>query len=168
MLRTKIKITLLFLSLLFLFCSENPKSVKDVMDKTVTHIYQTMSKDEIKKLTNDDVMKLFSDDELEVLATKYWMFDVNVPVLVSVMRETGQKIVPFWLTKYGFTKTDMVVKNELNTFEVWQKEFPAGRVGLGINGFDGYGRHYFVSVQPVNSNDKLVLSNFFPEISLSE
>ncbi len=163
MLKTKIKISLLFLSLLFLFCSENPKSVKDVIDKAVTHIYQTMNKEEIKNLTNDDVIKLFTDDELKILATKYWMFDVNVPVIVSVMRSEEQAIVPFWLTQYGFKKTDLVVKNKFNTFEVWQKEFPAGRVGLGISGFDGFGRHYFVSVQPVNKNDKLILSNFFPE-----
>ncbi|NOX64788.1 MAG: metallophosphoesterase family protein [Chlorobi bacterium] len=163
MIKSRIKISILLLSFLFLFCSENPKSVKDVIDKAVTHIYQTMNKEEIKNLTNDDVIKLFTDDELKILATKYWMFDVNVPVIVSVMRSEGQAIVPFWLTQYGFKKTDLVVKNKFNTFEVWQKEFPAGRVGLGISGFDGFGRHYFVSVQPVNKNDKLILSNFFPE-----
>ncbi len=159
----KIKITFLLIFFLFQFCNDSPKSVKDVMDNAVTHIYQTMSKEEINNLTNDTVIKLFTDNELKILATRYWMFDVNVPVIVSVMREKGQAIIPFWLTQYGFNKTKMVVKNELNTFEVWQKEFPQGRVGLGINGFDGYGRHYFVSVQPVNKNDELILSNFYPE-----
>ena len=163
MLKMKIKLSLLFLSLLFLFCSEGPKTVKDVIDETVTEMYQTMGREELNTLTNDKVTKLFSEDDLEILATKYWMFDVNVPSVVSIMREKGQRITPYWLEEYGFSKTDMVVKNELNTFEVWQKEFSAGRVGLGMNGFDGYGRHYFVSVQPVNKDDELILSNYFPD-----
>jgi len=163
MLKMKIKLSLLFLSLLFLFCSEGPKTVKDVIDETVTEMYQTMGREELNTLTNDKVINLFSKNDLEILATKYWMFDINVPAIVSVMREKGQRITPYWLEEYGFSRTDVVVKNELNTFEVWQKEFPAGRVGLGMNGFDGYGRHYFVSVQPVNENDELLLSNFFPE-----
>jgi hypothetical protein len=159
----KIKtLLLILLSIILLNCSEDNRSVKNVIDETVTKMYDTMSREELNSLTNEKVTKLFSKDDLKILATKYWMFDVNVPVIVSVMREEGQKIVPYWLEEYGFTKTNMVVKNELNVFEVWQKEFPAGHVGLGMNGFDGFGRHYFVSVAAVSKNDKLELSNFFP------
>lgn len=163
MMKTKIKISLLLLALLLVFCSENQKSVKDVIDVTVTEMYKTMSREELNSLTNEKVTQLFNEKDLEILATKYWMFDVSVPAVVSVMRENGQKITPYWLEEYDFNKTEMVVKNEMNTFEVWQKEFATGSVGLGMNGFAGYGRHYFVSVQPVNKDDKLILSNFFPE-----
>jgi hypothetical protein len=43
-----------------------------------------------------------------------------------------------------------------------KKKFNAGHVGLGVNGFEDYMLHYFVSVAPQNKNDQLELSNFFP------
>ncbi len=146
-------------------CTQNApeETVKEVMDRTITRLYQTTDEKQLTSLTNDQVMALFSDQEKEVLSTKHWMFDVNVPVVVSVMRSSEQKILPFWLEKSGFIKTDKTMKNEQVTYEVWQKSFDAGRVGLGVNGFAGYSLHYFVSVAPQNPNDQLVLTNFFPE-----
>jgi len=138
------------------------QTVKEVMDQTVTKLYKTMSEKELDSLTNDQVMALFSDQEKKVLATKHWMFDVNVPVVVSVMRSKEQKTVPFWLIPAGFVKTSKTMKNEEVTYEVWQKNFNAGHVGLGVNGFEDYMLHYFVSVAPQNKNDQLELSNFFP------
>lgn len=144
-------------------CTPNESSVKAVMDQMVTQLYQTTSPADLQKLTNEQAMALFSPEELETLATKHWMFNVNVPVVVSVMRSNKQQSVPFWLEKNGFRKTGMTMKNEQTDYEVWQKSFKAGRVGLGIHGLDNSGLHYFVSVAPQNSNDQLELSNFFPE-----
>ena len=98
------------------------------------------------------------------MATKYWTVDVTVPVMVSVMRHIDQQVKSFWLTQEnGFTKTKMIVKNEHNTYEVWQKSFNSGSVELGINGFDKHRPVYFVSVAAQNEQEKLQLSNFFPE-----
>ncbi|MGN6339886.1 MAG: fibronectin type III domain-containing protein [Ginsengibacter sp.] len=137
-------------------------SVKDVMDRTVTRLYHTRSEQQLDSLTNDEALALFNENDKEILATRYWMFDVNAPVIVSVMRSTKQKIIPFWLSSVGFVKTDKTMDNEQVTYEVWQKKFEAGHVGLGINGFEDYMLHYFVAVAPVNKNDELQLSNFFP------
>ncbi len=147
---------------LLVSCNQKPGTVKEVMDKTITQLYKTMDVKQLQKLDNDQVMKLFSSDEIEVLSTRHWMFTVNVPVIVSVMRSNEQKIKPFWLTKSGFIKTDRTMKNEQTTYEVWQKAFKAGPVGLGVNGFENFMLHYFVSVTPQNKNDQLVLSDFFP------
>ncbi|MBL7970915.1 MAG: metallophosphoesterase family protein, partial [Prolixibacteraceae bacterium] len=144
-------------------CTTKENSVKAVMDKVVTQLYQTSSPADLQKLGYEQAMALFSPEDLETLATKHWMFDVNVPVVVSVMRSNKQQIVPFWLEKDGFRKTGMTMKNEQTDYEVWQKSFQAGRVGLGIHGLDNSGLHYFVSVAPQNSNDLLELSHFFPE-----
>ena len=138
------------------------QTVKDVMDQTVTKLYKTMSENQLDSLTNDQVMALLNDQEKKVLATKHWVFDVNVPVVVSVMRSTEQKTVPFWLVPAGFVKTSKTMNNEEVTYEVWQKNFNTGHVGLGVNGFEDYMLHYFVSVAPQNKNDQLELSNFFP------
>ena len=138
-------------------------SVKDVMDKTISGLYQKMSAKELTGLDNNQIMALFSDQEKQVLSTRHWMFAVNVPVVVSVMRSAKQETVPFWLTNSGFVKTALTLKNEQTTYEVWQKSFDAGAVGLGVNGFEDYQLHYFVSVAPQDKNEKLELSNFFPE-----
>ncbi len=149
---------------LILSCSHqvSDRTVKDVMDKTITRLYKTMGAKELRNLDNDKVMALFSDEEKEVLSTRHWMFTASVPVVVSVMRSNEQKTIPFWLEKSGFAKTDMTIKNEQTTYEVWQKSFPAGKVGLGVNGFENYMLHYFVSVAPQNKQDNLELSGFFP------
>jgi len=144
-------------------CTVKEKTVKEVMDRTISDLYKTMNAKELTELDYDKTLSLFSENDKKVLSTRYWMFDVNVPVIVSVMRSTGQKIVPFWLPERGFIKTDMVINNEQTTYEVWQKSFSAGTVGLGINGFENYLLHYFVSVAPQNKNEQLELSNFFPE-----
>ena len=147
------------------FSCSSPKNqkVKDVMDRVVTQLYKTSSPGDLAKLTTDTVMKLFTDEELQTLATTHWSFDVNVPAVVSVMLSVKQKDVPFWLERNKFVKTDLSMKNEQTEYEVWQKTFEAGHVGLGVNSFDqGLGMHYFVSVAPKNKIDNLMLSNFFP------
>ncbi len=138
------------------------QSVKGIMNMTFTRLYKTMNDQELSSIDENKVLTLFSRDEMEVLSKNHWIFEVNVPVVVSVIRSTEQKKVPFWLSEKGFVKTDQIVKNEQSSYEVWQKAFDAGRVGLGINGFENYPLHYFVSVTPQNKNDSLKLSNFFP------
>ncbi|MFP4366966.1 MAG: metallophosphoesterase [Bacteroidales bacterium] len=137
-------------------------TVDSIIDDVITELYQTKGEQELASLTHGQVMDLFSDDELQLLGTRHWMFDVNVPVVVSVMRSSDQDIVPFWLTGRDFKKTDKTVRNRQVEYEIWQKSFDAGRVGLGINGFENYRYHYFVCVSPQDKNEELELSNFFP------
>ncbi|HZW71746.1 MAG TPA: hypothetical protein VFF57_12780, partial [Hanamia sp.] len=105
----------LFIATAFNSCvdkNNQEQTVKEVMDQTVTKLYKTMSEKQLDSLTDNQVMALFTDKEKKVLATKHWMFDVNVPVVVSVMRSTEQKTVPFWLAPAGFVKTNKIMKNE--------------------------------------------------------
>jgi acid phosphatase type 7 len=141
----------------------NNRSVKLVIEDKITGLYETKTEDELLSLNYDQAKSLFTEADMKILASRHWMFDVNVPVVVSVMRSVEQEIVPFWLTKSGFVKTELTMKNEMTTYEVWQKSFDAGRVGLGINGLENYSLHYFVSVAPQNKSDQLELTNFFPE-----
>jgi hypothetical protein len=156
-------VTLLVASMVSCTQKEEKERVKDVMDRVVTELYQIKTQDELSVIDYEQAMALFSEEELQTLATRHWTFDINVPVTVSVMRSEKQKVVPFWLPKNGFTKTEMVVKHEHTIYEVWQKYFAAGEVELGIGGLENYGFHYFVSVAAKIKSDKLELSNFFPE-----
>jgi hypothetical protein len=165
--KTKQYAILIGILVVALFISCAPKevpSVKEVMDNTITRLYKTMDYKQLSQLTNEQVMALFSSEEKEALATQHWSFDVNVPAVVSVMVSEKLKVEPFWLVEKGFRKTNLTMKNEQTVYDVWQKSFKAGRVGLGVNGFDqDLGMHYFVSVAPEKKDDQLVLSNFFPE-----
>lgn len=90
------------------------------MNEKISRLYEEKTQEELAAITYGEAFKLFANDELEVLATRHWMFDVNVPVVVSVMRNTKQEIVPFWLISDAFTKTKMTLNNEMTTYEVWQ------------------------------------------------
>ena len=138
------------------------QTVKQVIDDAISRLYETKSAKELESLTEDETMALFSEEQLNVLATRHWMFDVNVPVTVSVIRSTKQEVVPFWLSTSGFQKTDLTLKNEMATYEIWQKKFDAGTVHLGINGFDNYRLHYFVAVKTQNEGDDLQISHLVP------
>ena len=165
-----IKWKFLFPFLMFVFFiagnvtgTQKESTVKSVMDRVITDLYKTTSPQDLARLDINKVMTLFSKEELQVLATCHWKFSVNVPAVVSLMINTDQKTQPFWLSESGFKKSAMTMKNEQTTYDVWQKSFAPGAVGLGVNGFEnGLALHYFVSVAPQHKNDQLVLSNFFP------
>jgi len=147
-----IKFVCIVIVTFFLFhgCSSNHKTVKDVIDNLVSKFYSSMDEVELANLTTEDIIAHLNTEEINILSTKYWMFDANVPTVVSIMQDQSQGTEPFWLSEANFIKTDLLVENEFTKYRVWQKSFDAGRINLGINGFDKHRPHYFVSVQPQN------------------
>lgn len=138
-------------------------TVREVVDGIVARMYSTLSADQLASLDETAVQKFITPEERQVLASKYWSFDANVPVVVSILRDRRQDVVPFWIAEAGFQKTDLVVQNENYQYEVWQKEFPAGHIGLGINGLENHRPHYFVAVGPQKPGEKLELGSFSPQ-----
>ncbi|QDH81310.1 metallophosphoesterase family protein [Echinicola soli] len=158
---------LLSLVLLSVSCSK-PKEVasltaKALISEKVTELYATGTAETHNELTYEGAMDMFTVSEKKILATRHWSFEVNVPVTVSVMRSKKQRHLPFWLEENGFEKTSMEVSNEMTDYEVWQKQFDRGSVGLGINGLENYKYHYFVCVTPQFPNETLQISNIYPE-----
>ncbi|WP_109673405.1 purple acid phosphatase family protein [Dyadobacter jejuensis] len=139
------------------------RTVKNVIDETVTRLYADMSPTQLDTIQEAFIMNYIGPEDLEVLATQFLNFDANVPVTVSLMRDKSQAVVPFWIEQKGFKKTDMEVKNEMSTYEVWQKDFDKGAVGLGINGFDKHRPVYFISVAPQKKGDELQITNVVPQ-----
>ncbi len=164
------KIVTLVIALLIFLAAGNAtdlqqeKNVREVMEKVVSDLYKTTSQSDLLKLDVQKVISLFSKEELRILSSTHWTFEVNVPVVVSAMVSNEKKSLPFWIADEGFRKTSMTMKNKKTTYEVWQKSFEAGKIGLGINGFeDGLALHYFVSVAPQRKGDPVKITNFFPE-----
>ncbi|MBK8946269.1 MAG: metallophosphoesterase family protein [Ignavibacteriae bacterium] len=161
--KSKAQILIIFLCISFWINAQSERLVKNVIDDLVTKLYNEFSEAELANLNEEKIISLLTQNDLEILATKHWMFDVNVPVVVSIMQDKSQSTIPFWLIESSFTKTELEVKNEHSNYIVWQKKFSIGRVNLGINGFDKHRPHYFVSVQPQNKFDKLEILNCYPE-----
>src|SRR5690554_2148037 len=155
--------------LLSFFCNscsphQTPEgSVTTAMDGIVSRFYQEFEKSQLDTIGDDFILQYLSEEEKNILATQYWVFEVNVPVTVSLMRDSAQETLPFWIEEAGFSKTDLEVKNSHYSYEVWQKEFPAGRVNLGINGFDKHRPVYFVSVTRQKQDDILEITPVFPD-----
>ena len=148
-------------------CKQNDiqvKSLSDAMDSILTRFYAEFSPEVLKKATPEFILNNITLEERKALATKYWYFDANIPVVVSLMRHERQPTVPFWIEEAGFNKTTLKVSNEEYTYEVWQKVFPAGKVELGISGFGNYRTPYFVSVgkADVNNPDELKITTVYP------
>ncbi|WP_228690724.1 metallophosphoesterase family protein [Lunatimonas sp.] len=133
------------------------------MDDLVSRFYEQFEKPTLDTISESFIRSYLTDDEKQVMATQYWVLRVNVPVTVSLMRDSDQKTIPFWLEESGFTRTEMRVKNTHSTYEVWQKDFPKGEINLGINGFDKHRPVYFISLAPKNVSDQLEIEPVFPE-----
>ena len=158
---------LALLLFLLLFLSPGPalaaSPFETARDALVTRLADTLDRDALLALDEAAIQGAMTPEEREALSTEYWTFEVNVPVIVTVMRHVEQAAAPYWLEERGFARTEMRVRNASYEYEVWRKEFPAGRVGLGINGFDKHRPHYFVGVGPVNPGDTLELDTIYPE-----
>jgi len=138
------------------------ETVNTVMDRVVTKLYRDLNAQQLAAINESFILGFLDKNEKHTLATKFWTFDVNVPVTVSLMRHNKQQEIPFWMIESGFKKTKMVVKNEEYDYEVWQKDFERGKVELGINGFDKHRPVYFISVAPQNSGENLKVTNAYP------
>ena len=159
---------LVCIALIFSSCGPQEKhdkvlpSVKETMDEVVSRLYKELDKKSLDTISHSFAEQYLTDQEKEALATQYWKVKVNVPTTVSLMRNKGQEVVPFWLKPSGFSLTDLEVKNEHDTYEVWQKDFDAGEIQLGINGFGKHRPVYFIGLAPQNPEEKLEITPVFP------
>lgn len=160
--RYGVSLVLLFLSACKPFETVKERTVSEVMDDVITRLYEKVSPEAYGEIDDAYMLDFLTADEKNVLATRYQYFTVNVPVVVSLMRHKDQKVMPFWLPSSGFVKTDKVVKNEEFEYEVWQKKYDAGRVELGINGFDKHRPVYFICVGPQRKEDDLEITDTYP------
>ncbi len=93
-----------------------------------------------------DLIGRLQPGERAALAFGYLRFTVDRPVVVDVAAPVAS--VPFWIADQGFRATDLVLENPDTSWRIYRKRFPAGPVGLGVNGLDRTPRaHYVVFVR---------------------
>lgn len=137
--------------------------IEQTRDKVLQRILDKTLPENLNKLSSDQILSLLSKEEKVIFANLHWRFMVDKPALVSVMRHKKQEVVPFWLEEKEFIKTAYTVSNENYDYEVWQKEFPAGEISLGINGFDLHRPVYFVTIGPVDGGEKPEIIQYVPQ-----
>ncbi len=139
---------------------EHP-SVHDTVADVAIRLREKYKEAQLKRLTPYQVYKILTDREKTILSNEHITLKVNVPVKVSIVRDRSIKSEPFWIRDRDFDLTGIVLKLGSTEFDVWEREFPAGDVGLGINSF-GKGDHYLVTVDPVNEGDRVQVLNLYP------
>ena len=137
-------------------------SIHDVVSGIQHRLRDTIPSEELISMKFDDVLSFITAEEREALSTVYLTFEVNTPVVLSVISEVRLESEMFWLRDRNFTKTDMEVRVDRRMFQVWQKTFEAGHIGLGANSLSGAGEHYFVTLKPVDSGTPLEVTDIYP------
>ena len=139
----------------------NHPSVHDTVAGIALRLREKYKETELKILTPYQVYKILTDREKDVLGNEHITFKVNVPVKISIFRDRSIKSEPFWIRDRDFDLTGMLLKLGKTEFDVWEKTFEAGPVGLGVNSF-GKGKHYLIAVSPVNASDRVQVTSLYP------
>jgi hypothetical protein len=140
---------------------EHP-SIHDTAAGIIARMADTVPSEKLVKITVPQVLEELTPEEREILGSKHIIFDVDVPVIISIFRQSGLTEDLFWLKDQGFKKTAHRITATKNEFETWQKAYPAGNIGLGVTSISGSGDHYFIGVAPQNAGDKVKVSNVYP------
>jgi len=144
-------------------------SVHDIVANVMERMKRHLSTNELGQLSPQKVEKLLTAQEREVLATEHISFRVKVPVRVSILKDSSLGDEPFWLRERGFTETKLKVKEGKSSFDVWEKEFQAGWIGLGVNSLSGNGNHYLILLAPQNAGENPEITDLYPgQLRLAE
>ena len=123
-------------------------SVHDTVAAVTLRLQRQLPDAELRRLTVPRVEALLSAREREILGAEHLTFRVDRPVWVTVWHDARFTNDPFWLAERGFQANGLVLTNGGDRFGGWEKAFPAGVIGLGVNSLRGGNHHYFVSLRP--------------------
>jgi hypothetical protein len=137
-------------------------SVHDTVAAIALRMKSHFSEDQLNALTPHQIEQFLTEEEKHVLANEHIRFTVNVPVRISILRDRALKSEPFWIREDGWKLTGMVLNVQDEELDVWQKDFPAGEVGLGVNSLGNGGVHYIPLLQPGQEGAELTISQPYP------
>lgn len=137
-------------------------SVHDTVAGILDLFGRTLSDVALRTLDAPQALALLTPDEREILAAQHLHFRVNTSVVVTVLADTRLAGEPFWLAERGFRPTSLVLERGTLRFAAWEREFPAGTIGLGVNSLTGGGEHYLVAVKSSEPAANLVIDDLYP------
>jgi hypothetical protein len=107
-------------------------SIHDTTAAILNRMKRELTQKELRNLTVARAESFLNAQEREILGACHVSFVVNVPVTVFIIRPAALKDQPFWLKERQFQLTSFKAKVDQDEFDVWQKEFDAGWIGLGV------------------------------------
>jgi hypothetical protein len=137
-------------------------SVHDTVAAIIQRLQRELSADELLALTGARVEAFLTAKEREILGGEHVRFNVNVPVIVTILRDTSLGNEPFWLNERGFQPTGFTPKLSNREFDTWEKAFAAGEIGLGVHSLTGRGTHYLALLRPQKAGDKVKVTDLHP------
>lgn len=144
-------------------------SVHDTVAAVALRLRNQLPEKQLKSLSLATVEAALNPAERNILGSHHLTFQAHVPVVVTVLHDPHLGTDPFWLSERGFHRTGLTVGTDDGPFAAWEKSFPAGEVGLGINSLRGGGNHYFVAVRPQAPGSQPALDQFYPgQLRLAE
>jgi hypothetical protein len=141
-------------------------TVFDVGASVTQRLQESLSPDQLLKVTVEQVLAVLTEDDWKVLGEKHMSFRLNVPATVYVFRDGGDAHVAHWLGARGFVNSNLRIITADGYFEGWSKDFEPGVVGLGVPSLDGNAEHYFVVIVPKNPADTLKVSEVSPSVHI--
>ncbi|MDP6795328.1 MAG: metallophosphoesterase family protein [Verrucomicrobiota bacterium] len=140
---------------------EHP-SVHDTVAGIIDRFRKTIPMQELITMDAAKAKSLLTEKELHTLATEHITFRVNTPVKVIIIREAAMGDKPFWLKDRDFAPMGFKITLQGTEVDFWMKDFPAGRIGLGVNSLTGGNTHYIAALMPLKKETKLEVTELYP------
>lgn len=134
--------------------------IRQTVDDVAANLAERYSLEGLQSLTDRKVAAVLTDEQRRILSETYLRFTVNVPVTVTVMHDP--RGFPFWLEHQGFRKLDERARIKTRQADLWEKDYPAGEIGLGIDSF-AIDYHYVPIIRPQDPDAQLVVSEITPD-----
>ncbi len=97
---------------------------------------------------SDLLVPLLLPAERTALARGTLRFRVDAPAVIDIAAMLDAP--PFWLKDLGFRATGLFLDNTDGRWQIYRRSFPAGWIGLGVNGLDRRPKaHYAVFVRSI-------------------
>ena len=121
-----------------------------------------MGTNELQKLTPAQAEQFLTRKEREVLGGEHLTLRVDVPVRSRCCATRAWARNRFGWEKRGFQQTEIRLRHGKVVYDAWQKDFDAGRIGLGIHSFSSGSDHYLVTLAPEHPGDNLKVTDLYP------
>lgn len=122
-----------------------PASVGATLDAIGRRLSHSYSETKLTSLSAHApaLLETLTGRERQALARGELRFQIPRPLVVEVA--APESSVPFWIQDQGFVPTGLTLRNQDGPWRLFRKRFPAGWVGLGVNGLDRKPRAHYVA-----------------------
>ncbi|MFC4725284.1 fibronectin type III domain-containing protein [Glycocaulis abyssi] len=130
--------------------------VSDILDRFAA----TLEPEALVALTPEAVASALTEEERNYLSTAFVHFSIDRPARIYLAYDGMYGERPFWLEELGFERRDDIdfIVDLEDPYELWQREYEAGEVRLGIPSFSGELKPYIVFAAPLGGGETIEIT----------